>query len=319
MPVTRPTQDSGMIEAITLLKAATFGDQPEILKQLKRINFIFGTNGTGKTTISRVIADEASYTPCSISWKGGQPTLTLVYNRDFVEQNFGGSELKGVFTLGEKQVKAQDEIKAKKEEVDGFKEKVANLKKILEGDDNAPGKRGELSQLEDLFQECCWEAYGKHKERLSQAFEGFRNSKRDFKTKALLEARSNNALIVPLNELHKRAETIFGKALTEMALVPDVNFAALLGYETDPIIKTRVIGKEDVNIAEMIKRLGNSDWVREGRGYHEASEGSANRRLMMCLKRVLANISTTRSSGTARPSPYYSTTSKPRPLVFFKA
>ena len=31
----------------------------------------------------------------------------MVYSRDFVERNFGGSELKGVFTLGEKQVKAQ--------------------------------------------------------------------------------------------------------------------------------------------------------------------------------------------------------------------
>ena len=262
-----------MIEAITLSRIATFGDQPQVLGPLERINFIFGTNGTGKTTISRVIADETGYASCGVAWKGGQPILTMVYNRDFVERNFGGSELKGVFTLGETQVKAQEEIKAKKAEADDLKEKVANLKKTLEGHDGISGKRGDLTQLETSFQESCWEAYGKHKERLSLAFEGFRNSKKDFKAKALLEARTNNLSIVPLDELHNRAKTIFEKTVTEAILVPYVGFSTLLGYETDPIIKTRVIGKEDVNIAEMIKKLGNSDWVREGRTYHEANEG----------------------------------------------
>lgn len=263
-----------MIESISLSKTATYGDQPEVLGPLRRVNFVFGTNGTGKTTISRVIADGAGYASCGVSWKDGRPIQALVYNRDFVERNFSRSaELKGVFTLGEKQVNAQEEIRAKKEEADGYKEKVAGLKKLLEGDGATPGKRGDLAGLESAFQERCWEAYGKHKERLSLAFEGFRNSKKDFKAKALHEAEANKSPTVPLDELHKRAETIFGKALSDAQPVPSVSFAALLGYEADPIIKTRVIGKEDVNIAEMIKKLGNSDWVREGRSYYEANDG----------------------------------------------
>ena len=36
-----------------------------------------------------------------------------------------------------------------------------------------------------------------------------------------------------------------------------------------PILKKRVIGKDDVDIAAMIKKLGNSDWVREGRAFYE--------------------------------------------------
>lgn len=263
-----------MIESISLSGTATYGDQPELLAPLKRINFIFGTNGTGKTTISRVIANGAGYTSCGVVWKDGRLLQALVYNRDFVERNFSRSaELKGVFTLGEKQVKAQEEIKAKKQEAEGYKEKIAGLKKVLEGDGATPGKRGDLAGLESAFQERCWEAYGKHKERLSLAFEGFRNSKKDFKAKALHEAKSNKSPVVPLDELHKRAETIFGKALSDALPVPSVSFAALLGYEVDPIIKTRVIGKEDVNIAEMIKKLENSDWVREGRSYYEANDG----------------------------------------------
>lgn len=261
-----------MIESISLSKIATYGYQPEVLGPLKQVNFIFGTNGTGKTTISRVIADSTRYTPCGITWKAGQPLQTLVYNRDFVERNFSrSSELKGVFTLGEKQLKTLEEIDDKKQEADGYKDKVAKLKIVLDGDDGTSGKRSELAALESLFQEQCWEAYGKHKEQLSLSFEGFRNSKKDFKAKALREAETNASLTVPLDELHKRAQTIFGKTLSEAGVVSDVRFAVLLGYETDPIIKTRVIGKEDVNIAGMIKKLGNSDWVREGRSFYDVN------------------------------------------------
>src|SRR3990167_9380752 len=262
-----------MIETISLSKTATYGDQPETLGPLRRVNFIFGTNGTGKTTISRVIANDTDYVSCGVAWKDGRPLQALVYNRDFVERNFSRSaELKGVFTLGEKQVKAQEDIKEKKAEADDYKDKIAADKKVLEGEDGKSGKRGNLSSLEDKFLDQCWEAYGKHKERLSHAFEGVRNSKKEFKARVLREAASNKSEIVPLDELHKRAETIFGQTLSEASVVSNVCFALLLGYEVDPIIKKRVLGKEDVDIAEMIKKLGNSDWVRTGRAFYDVND-----------------------------------------------
>jgi len=164
-----------MIEAISLSKTATYGEQPEVLSPLRRVNFIFGTNGTGKTTISRVIDSCTGSASCEVVWKDDQPMQALVYNRDFVERNFSQlAELKGVFTLGEKQLKVQEDINSQKQEVDGYKSKVGNLQTVLGGVDRMSGKRDELATLESSFQEQCWEAYGTHKERLSAAFEGFR-------------------------------------------------------------------------------------------------------------------------------------------------
>lgn len=222
-----------MIETISLSKTATYGDQPEVLGPFRRVNFIFGTNGTGKTTISRVIANDIDYLQCGISWLDGRPLQTLVYNRDFVERNFSRSaEFKGVFTLGEKQVKAQEEIKEKKREADGYKDKIAADKKVLEGEDGKPGKRGNLAALEDKFLDQCWEAYGKHKAMRSHAFEGVRNSKKEFKARALREAASNTSQAVPLDELHKRAETIFGQTLSELSAVSDVSFSVCWATKT---------------------------------------------------------------------------------------
>jgi len=94
-----------MIESIIIAKTATFGDTPEKLDGLSQFNFLFGSNGTGKTTVSRVIADETKFPTCNVTWKAGTKLQPLVYNHDFIERNFNQSaELKGVFTLGEKQL-----------------------------------------------------------------------------------------------------------------------------------------------------------------------------------------------------------------------
>ena len=58
------------------------------LTDLRRINYIFGANGTGKTTISRVISRAVGHEHCLITWQGGIELQCMVYNRDFVEQNF---------------------------------------------------------------------------------------------------------------------------------------------------------------------------------------------------------------------------------------
>ena len=93
-----------MIEEIEIKSIATYdGATPEKLSDLKKVNFVYGSNGTGKTTIARVIANEAVHPCCTVKWRGGVPLETMVYNRDFIENNFNQSnELEGIFTLGEK-------------------------------------------------------------------------------------------------------------------------------------------------------------------------------------------------------------------------
>jgi len=105
-----------MIERIQIRNVATYGPVIEKLTELKEINFVYGSNGTGETTISRVIADCGSHPDCSLGWRGGTSIDLLVCNRDFVERNFNQpDELKGIFTLGEKDKKTLDKIDTAKE------------------------------------------------------------------------------------------------------------------------------------------------------------------------------------------------------------
>lgn len=262
-----------MIESITISSTASFDLIPEKLNDLSKFNFLFGSNGTGKTTVSRVIADESNFPACTVTWKSGTKLQPLVYNYDFVERNFNQSaELKGVFTLGEKQVDILAKISAAKGEFDALTIKIETLTQGLYGTDGNSGKKGELATLEAELQDKCWAQKQKHDTKLQGGFEGYRNNAEKFKNKVLQEQASNTATLVPLAELERKAESVFVPTPTTEASISEVNTSELLAYEANPILKKRVIGKDDVDIAAMIKKLGNSDWVREGRGFYEANE-----------------------------------------------
>jgi wobble nucleotide-excising tRNase len=125
-----------MIEAITISDVATYATTPEQLNGLSKFNFLFGSNGTGKTTVSRVIADETNFPTCSVAWKAGTKLQPLVYNSDFIERNFNQSaELKGVFTLGERQVDTLAKIAAAKGELDTLTTNIETLTQALQGAD----------------------------------------------------------------------------------------------------------------------------------------------------------------------------------------
>ena len=135
---------------------ATYQD-PAILNDLRRINYIFGANGTGKTTISRVIAQVNGHDHCPLVWQGSTALECRVYNRDFVDRNFNqGGPLQGVFTLGENQVEAEQKIDALKPKIDKLSADISSLNIQLEGMNGESGKRKELDDLEPTLREKCW-------------------------------------------------------------------------------------------------------------------------------------------------------------------
>lgn len=262
-----------MIESIHIAGIATYSSTPEVMSDLSTFNYIYGSNASGKTTITRVIADEGSFPTCSVNWKGGTKQQTMVYNLDFVDSNFDQSaELKGIFTLGKKEVDTLNTIAAAKTKLDALTTQIEKLNWGLHGEDGWGGKIGELATLNAELKDKCWAQKQKHDAKLKGAFEGFRNSAEKFKEKVLHEWASNSATVESLTNLEKRAETIFGPLPTTENSIPAVEMDVVLDHETNPILKKHVIGKDEVDIAAMIKKLGNSDWVRQGRTFYEAND-----------------------------------------------
>lgn len=266
-----------MINKISIKNVATYGESPEELDGLEKINFVYGANATGKTTISRAIANDPDYTEdyldCEITWQDGTDLKTLVYNKDFIDKNFTQpDELQGIFTLGEENQEILDKITRAYQELNAIKDRISDRKNTLEGEQGNDGKRKELQECEEEFAERCWQLKRKYEVFFKEAFTGFQGSKEQFKEKLIKESTNNQAIIVSLNDLKEKAETVFSETpqLEEPLKLPDLE--DLLAHETNPILKKPVIGKSDVDIAAMIEMLGNSDWVKQGREFYDKAK-----------------------------------------------
>lgn len=262
-----------MIETLEIDQVATYATRAT-MAGLKDLNFVFGTNGAGKTTIGRVVAHKSKpeHANCSIAWRDGIEMQPLVYNRDFVDANFNlEGNLKGIFTLGEKDIANELAITAKKEEVDRYGKEIARLGSTLGDLAQKTGKLQELAELEAECKDKCWAQKRKHDDTFADAFAGVRNDAARFKDRVLQQQQTNSAQSQTLEYLTERAATVFGEAPQRQAKVPTLEFARIVGLEADPILAKKVVGKEDVDIAEMIHRLGHSDWVKAGQVHFETS------------------------------------------------
>lgn len=263
-----------MINSINIKKTATFDISGETIGNLSKFNYFFGSNGTGKTTISRVIDNENVFSDCYISWDNGAKLNTLVYNSDFIEKNFEESkDLEGVFTLGEENVKIKNQVANIKQTIDDISKGIEGLKTTLKGEDGEGGKKKELSELDEELKEKCWAQKQKYDSKFKEAFKGYRGNSKKFMQKVLKKFESNNQDLISLDKLEKKADTIFESNPTKENLLPIYNMEKVLKYKNNSILQKVVIGKEDVDIAEMIKKLDNSDWVKDGIKYFEINEG----------------------------------------------
>ncbi|WP_417561330.1 AAA family ATPase [Marinomonas sp.] len=240
------------------------------LIDLRRINYIFGANGTGKTTISRVIAGDQRYEHCQLVWQGSIELERMVYNRDFVDRNFNqDGPLQGIFTLGENQVEAEREINRIRPEIDKVDGQISSLKTQLDGEDAQSGKRQELSDVEPLLRDKCWKQKQLHDDYFQAAFTGVRSSAERFKEKVLLEQISNTAELLSLEKLKEKAKTVFANDLERVEPIQSLSASELVVVEENGLLQKVIVGNPDVDIAALINRLGNSDWIKQGRQYHQ--------------------------------------------------
>ena len=253
-----------MIESISIADVATFDETGVRIDDLKKVDFIYGANGTGKTTITKLLGNstDPEFSNCSVSWRDDIPLQTLIYNKDFRERNFGRGKIDGVFTLGEATKEEKEAIEQMVAELEKMKEKGVNKKKTFER------LKEEKQKAEDIFRDTAWvEVYKKYETVFKDAFEGVMSSKEAFKKRLLGKAEANNSDLKIFDELKLKATTIFGKAPVELPLIDQIEYARLLEIESDAIWNKKIIGKSDIEIAKLIQHLSINDWVNEGRGY----------------------------------------------------
>ncbi|MGL2559502.1 ATP-binding protein [Helicobacter pylori] len=260
---------SSGISQISLKKVATFDENGASFKDLNSINFIYGANGSGKTTTSSFLKNlaengiEDKFANSKIAWYNNESLKIEVYNKQFKEEQLRNSQVKGIFTLGKKTNENLEKIEIKKESINKENEKKIKNEASLQVLTQKKEKE------EKDFADRCWEKlYKKNEEDFKETLEGFKR-KEKFKEKILKEFENdkyNQSEIVGLEKLKEKIEIVFGENQTELALL-ECNLTDFDFIENHSIWEQKIVGSGGVAIADLIKKLSNEDWVAWGREY----------------------------------------------------
>ncbi len=260
---------SSGISQISLKKVATFDENGASFENLNSINFIYGANGSGKTTTSSFLKNlaengiEDEFANSKIEWYNNESLKIEVYNKQFKEEQLRNSQVKGIFTLGKKTNENLEKIESKKESINEEK------KKKIKNEGSLQVLTQKKEKEKEDFTDSCWKKlYKKNEEDFKETLEGFKR-KEKFKEKILKEFENdkhNQSETVGLEKLKEKIGIVFSKNQTELALL-ECNLTDFDSIENHSIWEQKIVGSGGVAIADLIKKLSNEDWVAQGREY----------------------------------------------------
>lgn len=266
-----------MIDSIHIKSVASYDDKGVEIQNLKKMNFFFGANGTGKSTIARYLYNFAleedekdnHFSKSTLSGFDPEKETMKVFDADYVNRNFYNSDsLDGVFSLNEKNEAIDKEIMNKE----------ADIKRI---DSEEKSNEENKKKLDDEFEKKFKGTYEKVFEYRNEfkfasapdAAIKYGNNKKAF-YEALSSKQYSN--VRTFDELKNDYNTIFDSNIKEITTKLDNSKITELQdveIKLKELLDKVIVGKEDVPIKQLIDKLNNKSWVERGQEFVQNSEG----------------------------------------------
>ena len=252
-----------MINKIIVKNVATYDTEGIVIDKLEKVNYIYGANGCGKTTISTLLEDTAceKFSDCQVEWDHNLPEKVFVYNKTFREKNFKeSSDIAGIFTLGQATTEEIEEINRKKAELE---EKTHHIKG---NNETIEDLRGKIEKEKSDFKEIIWkDVYKTNEDKFKEAFSGF--LKKEAFASKLKELALPEKENITREDVEKRAAKLFGEPPVKKEQLFQLSKQYIMQIESLAIWDKCIVGKKDIPIARLIIQLENGDWVNQGRKY----------------------------------------------------
>jgi len=262
-----------VITEICMDKVASYKHMTSLVTD-KKINLIYGLNGTGKSTISNFLyaPDDQEYRYCSKT--PAQTVPVLVYNQKFIRDHFFVADnLKGIFSLSKENKEAEQKI------AEGTKNKT-QLEQLLQS------KRGEKEQISRTFlnqkQQATEEIWGIKRTYtggdrvLEYCLKGLMGKKETLFEYLLTISKPTSEPTRGIQTLRKDVDALKGDDANPLLPLSNITFQAHY-IESNLLFGTSILGNSDSEVASLIEQLGNADWIKQGIEFipNEVSETGA--------------------------------------------
>lgn len=224
------------------------------------INFLYGNNGSGKSTVAKSIKEQHGLT-----WESGYTTdnyTILVYNEDFIKKNIESYDnMPGVFTISEKNIAIQHQIDDATEQL-----RIAQ-KLFIETHSKLGEQEALISKQYEAFQQICWDKTKDLRDALKAALEG--KKKKEGFTKALLAEKA------PQDFDEKSLIAICEAAFSsEAATYHELQSGDATTLPDSPLMSKIIVSRSDSPFATFMKAINATNWVRQGHEeFHQAADG----------------------------------------------
>lgn len=246
------------------LNSATFSGGRESVKPTF-INFFFGNNGTGKTTIARAIRNNDGITYANGCRR--EDYNVLVFNQDYIDANFQNYHyLKGVFTVNEVNIKIQEQI-------DELNTQLINARKALnEASQNKKNYEEEKEALRKALNLQCWRSTEKLRETFKATQEGKKRA--DVFVQELLKHTGKEYKLDELKRMYDSIYSLEAKKYEKFFVINDISAFDELSIELFgiDILGLSVVNTSTTPFASFLREVGSTEWVRQGhKAYHDKS------------------------------------------------
>ena len=271
-----------MINKITLKKVACFKEATS-LDTDKKVNLIYGLNGTGKSTFSEflrnIVSHDEKFSNCSIETDNSEDNMKLssdeqilVYNEKWVKENFYQSPtLKGIFSLSQGNATAKGNIDKANEE----KARLDILKKSKEDEKN--NSQNDFNRKKSTAVNAIWQIkkdYTGGERNTDQFLSGLKGNSDVLFNYVLGLSKPQTAPSKSIDDIKKELSALLDNNVTRINPLNGVSFAGLKEQELK-LLKKEIVGSNNSTFSTLIEQLKNSDWVNAGLNYVESQQEPA--------------------------------------------
>lgn len=252
----------------------------------KKVNLIYGLNGTGKSTLSNYLhqLSDEKYKSCSIEGLDDNHEI-LVYNQTFIQENFFEADnLKGIFTLSKENKDAETKIANAQKEVEKLEVEKTTKTQELEAERTA------INQKQETAKNAVWKIktdYSGGDRVLEFCLDGYKGSKDNLFNHIISLTKPTAKPTKSIDDLKSDLQSISGDNAQKHPTLSEITFTSQ-SVETETLFNKQIVGNENSTVSQLIKELGNSDWVKTGLQYLPKEQNQENETCPFCQEKTIS-------------------------------